>query len=619
MKVGRQQDLPNKEMKEKTESHKSGCVSYNYSGPVTNNYYTMPQAPPHATPINDSASHGNSLDRDHPVASFVHTHCCHHTQVNDGGSCDKGCVRLHDFEVNDDGSHDLKPGKKLDSHSELELSRSKAVLSRKATFCVTHTSPAHHTPCLRSLSDSYVTSRQRCSRTLCCGHMTDTSHNDLISSQVAASPSSSPHNKEDELNLLAKRLFDVVPYSFIRRHYHGLGKEIIRSFFVIFFIYQAVSSGLMTICEEGGFRAVFHSREENNYPEITNRIIKFTLRILFRVILPLCCTIHLPIIATTPIIPRTKFSRAESVKGLMRIHNQFSSEEEVMLLRDRPDIVVVMSEEMVKRRIRSMWITITHSFLYIFLLLYLGAFYVCEQHTVSGGVCDFLSVTIIHVPFLNLNLHFIIVVESFTILINFIIFGVVGDCYNYENRIATYAVIIGGDAKKLFNEIRRRWVVMDRLVCAIPLVMAAILLFSISTKRPFISTPIQTVEASDLANWYFWIIVLTVLFFLGTSSNRMLKKSCIGGYIVAAVLLFTVLVETSHIPYGSLMVLLYTVISAYILNHLFCLGRCYYSNTDSCRNWLCFVTIVFLTLVLLVSLFVTIYREIALFSLFVVW
>ena len=414
--------------------------------------------------------------------------------------------------------------------------------------------------------------------------------------------------------------FDVFPYCFIKLHYSGLKKEVVRSILVVFFIYQAVSAGLMTICEDGGFRAVFHTGEQNRYPEIVNRFLKFTLRMLIRVVLPLCCTVHLPIIATTPIIPTTNLSREETLKGLMRIHKRFSSEEEVMSLRNKPETVISMSEEMTKRRIRSMWITVTQSVLLVLLVLYLGAFYVCEQNTVKDGMCNFLALTIVQVPFLDSHFHFLIAIESMSILVIVLIFGVVGDCYSYENRIATYAVIIGGDAKRLFKEIRRRWIVMDRLVCLLPLVMAGVLAFSISMGRPFVSRPIlHTIQASDLADWYFWIMVLTVLFFLGTSRNRMAKKACIGGHAIAAVLLFTVKVETSHIPYGSVMVLLYTVISVYVLNRLSCLSSCYYTNASDCASWLRFLLTVLLIFILVASLFVTICREIDHFSLFVAW
>jgi hypothetical protein len=128
--------------------------------------------------------------------------------------------------------------------------------------------------------------------------------------------------------------------------------------------------------------------------------------------------------------------------GLRRVHTCFSSEEEVAQLRSgSPQTVLSMSEEMAKRRIHSMWITATHSLLYTFLLVYLGAFYVCEQNTMKGGVCNFLSVTIIHIPWLNFNFHFVI--AAISVFLTILIFGIVGDCYHYENRIATYTTIIG--------------------------------------------------------------------------------------------------------------------------------------------------------------------------------
>ena len=614
--------------KDKIEERSTGSICYNYHAPVTNNYYTLPTT---ATPTCSSSSHPNSNDeKENPLNSP--SQCPNVEADRDIGShvllmksSDKKSCGLHKR------SRDLNHKNGSKNSSKHENGRARTVLSRKATFIATNDSAdLVHTPppppqCARSLSDSSLTLKQRC----CARHEQCSCEGKPLTVVLTSLPSGegstsrSPASSEDtgaELTEMANRLFDVFPYNFLRGNYHGTRKEILRSLLVVLFIYQALSAGLMTICENGGLRAVFHSGDQNQYPEIINRLLKFSLRLMFRTILPICCTLHLPILATVPHIPATNLSRQDMVAGLMRVHNCFSSEEEVAQLRNgSPRTVLSMSEEMAKRRIHSVWITATHSLLYTFLLVYLGAFYVCEQNTMKGGVCNFLSVTIIHVPWLNFNFHFVIAAESFTIFLNFLILGIVGDCYHYENRIATYATIIGGDAKILFKEVRRRWVVMDTLVYVTPLVKAAILAISISTGRPFVSTPVSPVQDSDLADWYFWIMVLTVLFGLGTSSTRMAKKACIIGYVIAAMLIFAVQVETSHIPYGSIMVLVYTAMCVYVLNHLFGLARCYYSNISSCSGWFPFLMIMCLILILMVSVTVTIYREIALFSLFVVW
>ena len=614
------------------EERNSGTICYNYNAPVTNNYYTLPLAPPTATSTFGQAtptcSSSSSDERDNPLVNS-HLQC---SNVESDGS-----MGSHVLTKSDDRSHDLhkrlhdlkceKEPTQNPSRSKNERGKAKPALSRKSTFCVNRNGSVHPPSlpppqCARSLSDSSITLRQRC----CSRHKECTCEGkscvDPTTSAGKGSITSKPRSEDkgDELNEMANRLFDVFPYDFLHGNYHGSRKEVIGSLLVVFFIYQAISAGLMTICEDGGFRAVFHSGDQNQYPEITNRLLKFSLRLMFRVILPLCCTLHLPILATTPHIPAANLSKQDMLAGVMRVHKCFSSEEEVAQLRNSsPQTMLLMSEEMAKQRIQSMWITATHSLLYTFLLIYLGAFYVCEQNTMKGGVCSFLSVTIIHVPWFNFDLHFVIIAESFSVFLNILILGIVGDCYHYENRIATYATIIGGDAKKLFKEVRRRWIIMDTLVYIVPLVKTTILALSISTGRPFVSAPASPVQDSDLADWYFWIMVLTVLFALGTSGTRMAKKACIGGYVIAAILMFTVHVETSHIPYGSIMVLLYTGMSVYVLNHLLDLARCYYRNIGSCSGWFPFLMIACLILILVACVTVTIYREIALFSLFVVW
>ena len=574
------------------DAHSHNSTTYNsYSGPVTNNYYTVTHAPP------TLSCHGNKDG---------------HNTISSPNSCQ----RLH----KEDGSesHD-----KMEETGSVQERTSLTSLSRKTALkstTVTDGPEAPPTRSHRSYSDSCVEERR--SEVKCRGR------GRLLSTKN--SPPSSSHSKKeeeekDELHLLGARLFDVFPYSFIRKNYKGYRKEMVWYFVLILFIYQAMAAALMCICEDGGLRAVFHSGDQNRYPEIVIRFLKFTLKMMFRVVIPLCCTVHLPILATAPKIPKLKLSADKTREALMKIHEKFSSAEEVTTLRGCREIQVLVtkSEEMAKRFIRSTWITIASSFLLVFFLVYLGAFYVCEQNTMKGGMCNFLAATIIKLPFLDINFHFLITTESLTVLLNAIIFGVVGDCYSYENRIATYAVSIGGEAKNLFHEIRQRWVLMDHLVCATPFIMAAILALSITTGRPFLSSPdpVYTIQDSDLADWYFWILVLTAIFFLGTSSDRMMKQACVGCCLIAAGLLFAVHVESSHIPYGSIMVLLYTIISAYFLNLLYSLYRCHHSNAPggSCSLTFPSLSILLLMALLAVSLTTIICREINHFSLLVSW
>jgi len=113
---------------------------------------------------------------------------------------------------------------------------------------------------------------------------------------------------------------------------------------------------------------------------------------------------------------------------------------------------------LIKRRIQ-LWMAMLHALFFTILLLYLGAFFVVEQKIMKGGVCNFVDSTII--TLFGVRIHFIVVFECISIFVIVLLMGIVKDCYSYENRIAAIAAIIGGNAKKVQEEIRRRWEILD--------------------------------------------------------------------------------------------------------------------------------------------------------------
>lgn len=426
---------------------------------------------------------------------------------------------------------------------------------------------------------------------------------------------------DDFLRDFGNRLFEVMPYSFFMRYYNHRVKETVTVVFVIFFLYQGLAAVLMTMCENGGFHTVFHN-QDNRYNELVHRLLMFALRMLVRVVMPLCCTVQLPTIASKPLIPATGLTREEATQKVLKVHNYFTSEEELMEVRDNLPDIFRLTEEMIKRRLKTMWISLLHPALFVILLLYLGPFFVCEANTMKGGVCSFLNSTIVTIPIVNVNFHFIVLFESFSIFIIMLLIGVTMDCYAHENRIATFAIIIGGKGKEVYNQIRKRWAVMDCYSCLMPLVLFAITLFSISTGRTFTPKPVYALEAADLTNWYFWVYVLTILVLLGTSSNRMAKCACLCSYLASIVFIYMVRVETVHIPFGTIMVLLFTTLSAMVFNLLYSLCKCHYHHllqTKQLVSCAFFVLCVVGMSILFVSLVITIYREVIHFAGFVIW
>lgn len=428
--------------------------------------------------------------------------------------------------------------------------------------------------------------------------------------------STSSDSQENIVQEMGNRLFDdVFPYRHFRKFYYGRTKELIRIVVILYLLYQGMAVMIMSLCENGGLLAAFKAEETDRYTALVCRFIAFTLRFLLRVVTPLCCVLHIPIIASKPSIPKISLSPAQALPEMFKIHERFSSEEEVTELRTSSHKnVFYQSEEMTKRRIKAIWIPMTNAAFLVAMLLYLGAFLLCESNTIKGGVCNSLGQTILTLPLFNFEIHLIIVVESISVFIALLLAGVAANCYYYENTIAKYATTIGKEASSLHDNVRRRWFFMDMYAILLPFVLASVTLLSASTGQPFTPAPTHPLEVNELVNWYFWIINLTVLQFLGLSCNRMTKYACLCGYALSAVLVYSVEVDVSLVPYGSILVLLYCGLSAICFNLLYSLCLCYLCHareTGSLYSYGWCVCCIFSLLVSKISLIVTVYREIA--------
>ena len=425
-------------------------------------------------------------------------------------------------------------------------------------------------------------------------------------------------SQADILQDMGNRLFNVFPYRQFRVVFHGRTKELIRIIVIVYLLYQGLAVMIMSLCENGGLLAVFKANETDRYSALVCRLIAFTLRFLIRVVTPLCFSLHIPIIASKPAIPKIGLSLVQALPRMFEVHEKFSSEEEIVELRKSPENVFKRSEEMTKRRIKSIWIPMTNAAFLVALLLFLGAFLLCESNTIKGGVCNSLGRTILTLPLVNVQIHLIIIVESFSVFVSLLLAGIATNCYYYENAIAKYATTIGANAASLHCNVRRRWSIMDYYSILLPLVLTAVALLSYSTGQPFTPRPTHQLEANELVDWYFWIIILTVLQFLGFSCNRTMKSACLCGYVLSAVFVYWVEVEVSMVPYGSILVLLYCGLSAICFNMLYSLcmcNLCYAVKTGSLYSYMWFVCCVFSLFLLTASLIVTIYREVSHISL----
>lgn len=575
-----------------THKRKKHSINYNYMGPVINHVYNAVPSPPpesqtESTPLESLTSHLHS-HRPSPPTSLSHSQT----------------PSAHSSRTNSESDE-----KELSSHSGKSQYHTESLANHKDNLTnsnLEHTSKPltrHRTRSCRE--QAYDTKKQTRS-------LVDRPGQALEEDSVQST------EQEDIIQDMGNRLFDdVFPYCQLQRYYHGKTKEAIRIVVILFLLYQGLAVTLMSICENGGLLALFQTNEKNRYSAIVWRLIAFALRFSIRVLLPLCLSLHIPIMASKPHIPKVGLSHIKALKQIFKVHKYFSSEEEVMEVmvhENNPQKVIAMSEEMLKRRVRAVWIPVLNAVLTVTLLLYLGAFLLCESNVIRGGVCNFLDKTIIRIPGINKNIHVMIIMESFSLFLITLSTGIVTNCYYYENTIARYAVTFGGEVASLHQAVRRRWAVMDLFSMTMPLALSSVTFLSLSTGKPFTPALTHGLNVGDLVNWYFWVVLLTVLQFLAFSCNRMMKNACLCSFLLSSVFVYTVEVEISMIPYGSILVLLYCALSAVCSNTLFNMSLCHLRHaveTRQLRSWLWFVCCCVSLGMLILSLVMTIYHEVS--------
>ena len=429
----------------------------------------------------------------------------------------------------------------------------------------------------------------------------------------------------DPLIIFLHSLFNVSPYRLFHKFYHHKCKERVRLFFVLFILYQGFAAILITLCEDGGFQAVFRSKD-CVLKEMLHRLLLFSLRVSLRVITPLCCVFQLPKLASKPQIPHTSgLARETAVERMVKVHETFSSDEEVMEIQNNHSKIYEMSEEITKRRIQP-WMSVLHAVCNTALLFYLGAFYIAEQKIMKGGVCNFVGSTIITLPLLSTRIHLIVVFECISIFILVLLMGIIKDCYTYENKVAALAAVIGGNAKKLQQEIRKRWVILDQYCCVAPLAMALFTMLTILNGKAFTPQPQRDLlKASDLATWYFWITILSILKFLGFSPNRMVRWGGLMAHGIVSIFILVLQAETVSIPPGSVFILVFISLAVIIFNLLLSLTMSLYycacaQETSTGVVSRCLLLFrMFCLLLLPVSVVALVYREVVHYANFVAW
>ena len=384
---------------------------------------------------------------------------------------------------------------------------------------------------------------------------------------------------DDVIHVLAPSLFiQEYPYKLFLGNFW-----ILEPIIVLFLAFQTLSSIFITLCENGGAYTVFH--DGLDISEFINRIILLLLRILVRVASPF-------------IFYRQICSMAEAEKALqVRIKKN--------------DYKLPSPKPVLNHKHVTLWSIISHAVLFSVILLYLDAFLTAEDRLNDNSIC-IKKLFQVQIPLIGMRLFvFCDYLSCFFILM---LVGLVKDCYCIENRLST-----AND--KYFDVVRQRWYRIDFFCYSIPLLLTLFSIISLSYNRSITSTPANKLDASELEIWYFWLIVLSLLLFFGSSTNWTARIVTVIGNILAlcCAFFFTVVleVEKAIFPPGNVDILMYCHISMTTINLLYCLTKAHgrHKKHKSKRFWFSLTCLILLT----VSMFAIVIREVISLAVSVVW
>ena len=418
-----------------------------------------------------------------------------------------------------------------------------------------------------------------------------------------------PENPTDTLQGLGCKLLNTDQYKAFRYYYNRKDVQfLIRYSLVGLFIYQSVIALLLTLCEDGGFSP--SNFGQNAYVEVMHRTLKFVLRMGTRVVTPLVFMTRLDTLAEVPAIPPSSLTQLEVLQRVRHVHERFTRRKELDRIRNcsDPQNVFEMSVDIVKLHITSSFqIVFLHAILFTALLFNLGAFSMAEEKMMKGGICDYYDS---------------VLGECISVFIIVLLVGIVKEFYCYENRVATYAMLVGKEAKDIYRQIRRRWLIIDWYCYCMPIGLLIVGTLSCSTGKAFTPEPSKgIIEPTDVAGWFFWTFVLSALTYFATSTNRLTKHAVLICYI--ACIIFVRIIPKNgfliHVPATGdcAIVLLFTALAVLNFNLIFTLYRCnkyHHKATRSSRSWYLMVYCVVCMFLLFVLVTVIASREISYFS-----
>ena len=426
--------------------------------------------------------------------------------------------------------------------------------------------------------------------------------------------------EKDLLHKLGCQLFNTCAYCVLQRYDHNI-RMLARYLCAVLLIYQLVALTIFTLCEDSNFPTVFQE-SENRHGVALRCLLLFVLRIGARVITPVLFLSQLDVPTTTPHIPKSRLKVHEAMKQILVACKIFCStkhRERIEAKISDPSAVIQFCGGLIKRHIRTSWIIVLHSLFFTWLLYYLGAFNMdVDKVIMREGICDinFLYTTTIHPPLVSSPISLLVLGECISILSILMMVGILKEFYLYENRIATYALVLGKEGEYLYNMFRKRWETLDNYCYCMPLILSLLAGLTLLSGKGLTPEPSQEIEATGVVvNWCFWIFILSVLTFFATSPFIVLKVVCLLSYAAVGVLLYIKRGEHHMIPAVSdwAVFLLYLCHAVILFNSHISLLKCnyyHYRQTNSvasiCRLGYCLLCIG----LLVISVFLTMLWEV---------
>ena len=333
-------------------------------------------------------------------------------------------------------------------------------------------------------------------------------------------------------------------YSYIVRLSNNY--KIIELIFILFLVFRIIASIFKSICDKGGTYTVF--RDGLHISEFANRIITILLRILGRVFVPY-------------IFYRQLYSMSESKKTFSLVKDLKKKGH------SSPEFPAERHQHV------TLWSTVSHAIMFSAILLYLGAILTVESQFKGNSIC-IKEVLQIQVPLIGLR--FFALVDCLTTFFILMLVGLVKDCYCIENRLSTEY------NSKYFDIIRNRWYRVDIYCYTMPFLLTLFFVISLFYNRPITPVHDHQLNSDELEMWCFWVTILSLLLFFGSSSNWTAKVITVIGNVLAicCAICFTMFlgIVKATFPPGTTIILIYSHLSFTTINLLLCLLKTHYRH-----------------------------------------